>query len=225
MTNSEASKAEEKGPKIVWAHCNKCLDKTKHEVVAERRQEGSEPYDEDIAIWWSTTYTLLECRGCETVCMRREFVFSEHDGVQVEYFPPAISRTRPPWIDELSKDEQEMLLEVYAALAADARRIATMGARTLVDMFILRKIGDQGGFEQKLKRLESEGFLSAKNREVLEAALEAGHASAHRGFAPDAGQLSTVMDIVENLLHSDLLNADAEALRKATPKRQRATGA
>jgi hypothetical protein len=27
--------------------------------------------------------------------------------------------------------------------------------------------------------------------------------------------LSTAMDIVENLLHSDLLNADAEALRKA----------
>ena len=215
--------AEEKSVKIVWAHCNKCLDKTKHEVVAERQQEGSEPYDEEIVIWWTTTYTLLECRGCETVCMRREFVFSEYEGVEVQYFPPPISRTKPHWIEQLPKDEQELLLEVYTALAADARRIATMGARTLVDMFILRKIGDQGGFEQKLKRLESDGFLSTRNREVLEAALEAGHASAHRGFAPDAEQLSTVMDIVENLLHSDLLNTDAEALRKVTPTRQRAT--
>lgn len=212
----------EKSPKIVWAHCNKCHDKTKHEVVAERRQEGSEPYDEEIVIWWTTTYTLLECRGCETVCMKREFVFSEYDDVQVEYFPPPVSRTRPHWLEQLPKDEQELLLEVYAALAADARRIATMGARTLVDMFILRKIGDRGGFEQKLRLLESEGFLSAKNGEILEAALEAGHASAHRGFAPDGEQLSTVMDIVENLLHSDLLNAEAEALRQATPKRQRA---
>ena len=112
---------EDNAPKIEWAHCNKCGAKTKHEVVAERRQHGSEPYDEDITIWWDTTYTLLECRGCETVCMRREFEFSEwdHGTTQVEYFPPPLSRNKPHWIEHLPKQEQEMLAEVYAALAAN----------------------------------------------------------------------------------------------------------
>lgn len=209
--------------RIEWVHCNNCGDKTKHEVVAERRQEGSEEIEEGISIWWDTAYTLLECRGCETVCLRRTRRFSEWGPgtQQVEYFPPPVARQKPHWAERLPKDEQEILVEIYTALAANSRRLATMGVRTLVDMFILRQVGDQGTFDQKLKALESKGFLSAKNRELLQAALEVGHASAHRGFAPKSEHLETVMDIVENLLHSDLLGADAETLRSATPGRTR----
>ena len=78
-------------------------------------------------------------------------------------------------------------------------------SQTLVDLFIVRKIGDQGTFVEKLKKLEQAGFLSAKNRELLDAALNAGHAAAHRAYLPKREQLWTVMDIVENLLQSDLL--------------------
>jgi len=56
-----------------------------------------------------------------------------------------------------------------------------MGARALVDIFMTEHLGDIGGFQQKLDSLENEGYLSKVNRQVLEAALEAGHAAAHRG--------------------------------------------
>jgi hypothetical protein len=215
-------------PRVERIHCNACGQDTKHEVIAERQQNGSAPVDmassymeEEISVSWTTIYTLFECRGCEAVTLRRIYVFSEWNPgeEQIEYFPPHLFRKIPDWADRLPNDDQSVLKEVYAALAADSRRLALMGERTLVDMFIVRKVGDHGTFADKLKKLETAGFLSSKNREVLEAALDAGHAASHRAYLPKREQLSTVMDIVENLLQSDLLAADVVELRKATPRR------
>src|SRR6266851_1770330 len=118
-------KADEVGPKVERLHCNACGTKTKHDVIAERRQEGSEPYDEDISVWWLTIYTLFECRGCEGVTLRRTYIFSEWNPgeEQIEYFPPPLSRRKPTWADRLPEDEQSLLTEVYTALAADSRRL------------------------------------------------------------------------------------------------------
>ncbi len=178
---------------------------------------------DDFSVSWDTTYTMLECRGCENVTLRRTYVFSEWNAgeAQIEYFPPHLFRKKPDWADELPKDEQSVLTEVYAALASDSRRLALMGDRTLVDLFIVRKIGDQGTFVEKLKKLEQAGFLSAKNSELLGAALNAGHAAAHRAYLPQREQLWTVMDIVENLLQSDLLAKQTKELRRNTPQRKR----
>jgi len=94
-----------------------------------------------------------------------------------------------------------------------------MGTRALVDLFINETVGDIGGFHQKLTRLVDDGYLSARNREVLEAALEAGHAAAHRGHNPEAADVNLVVDIVENLLQTLVLKEKAAGLRDNTPKR------
>ncbi len=97
-----------------------------------------------------------------------------------------------------------------------------MGARTLVDMAILDKVGDVGTFVEKLKALESKGFISKRNREVLSAALDAGSATAHRGHKFEAAQVHQVMDIVENLLQSIyVLERAAQKIKTATPPRKK----
>jgi hypothetical protein len=99
-----------------------------------------------------------------------------------------------------------------------------MGARTLLDIVMVEKIGDAGGFGQKLRQLEAAGFVSSKNREVLEATLDAGSAAVHRGYAPKATEVNLVMDIVENLLQAIYVLHDAgEKLKKATPARSKRT--
>ena len=95
-----------------------------------------------------------------------------------------------------------------------------MGARTLVDLVIVDKVGDVGTFAEKLKKLESEKYISGKNREVLEAALDAGNAAAHRGYSARPAQVNAVMDIVENLLQAVyVLPSMAQDLKKSTPAR------
>jgi uncharacterized protein DUF4145 len=96
-----------------------------------------------------------------------------------------------------------------------------VGARTLVDMVMVQKVGDVGTFSEKLRQLVKAGFLSAHNRDVLDAALDAGSAAAHRGHVPSASDVDAVMDIVENLLHAVYVLPDmARRLKRTTPPRR-----
>jgi hypothetical protein len=206
-------------PEIEWVHCNFCGHETKHAVVARRVVDGSEIVEERFEISWRSTYTMLECLGCEAVCLRHQFRFSEDEEETVTHYPPQISRNQPRWVKDLRINYQGLLHEIYAALQAGSRTLAMMGARAIIDMVMQGKVGDIGGFDQKLDALVNQGFISRKNRDVLAAALEAGSAAAHRGHTASVEEANHVMDIVENLLQSDLLDVAAQSLASTTPRR------
>lgn len=155
--------------------------------------------------------------------LRRRHYFSEWNpgDVEISFYPPRIARRLPPWTGELSEDIKKLLEEVYAALQANSRRLAMMGARALIDMIAVAKVGDVGGFSQKIVGLQKAGFISEKARVVLEAALDVGNAASHRGHRPEQKQVLQVMDVVENLLHATVLQKVSRSLRNGTPKRKR----
>jgi hypothetical protein len=155
--------------------------------------------------------------------MRRKTIYPEVlDGeIITEYFPPAVSRRQPTWSTQLPDPILQLLREVYLALHSDSQRLAMIGTRTLVDMAILDKVGDVGNFKQKLQALEDQGFIGKRNREILEAALGAGHAAAHRGQNYKVAEVNQVIDIVENLLQAVyILEKTAAAIKKVTPPRK-----
>ena len=202
------------------APCRECHRETSQKVIKLHRVGGSEYVDEQIGeISWANVYEMLECRGCGTVTLRDTYWFSEDPEEQVTYYPPSVSRVMPQWRSQLkSWTLRELMDEIYSALGADRRRLATMGARTLVDMVLVDKVGDLGTFGQKLAGLEKAGFIARQGREYLEAALDAGNAAAHRGHKPSSAQLNHVMDIVENVLESVYVLEDAAAeLKRTTP--------
>lgn len=212
---------------IQWVHCNACLRRTRHESIATRvvneteyvefgSSEDKETYPAD----WETTYTMLECRGCGSVTLRRRAVTDDLGGHDTtEHYPPPISRQAPAWRFGLPKELWPLMREVYAALHAGSKCLALMGARALVDLFMNAKTGDIGGFQKKLDKLVEDGYLSKRNEKILDAALDAGHAAAHRAHTPSTDDVNVVFDIVENLLQSLVLEKRVEALRKHTPKR------
>jgi len=222
MTTGSDKSAEEK---IERVHCNLCGQETKHTVIAQRRQEETSPvsvnYENDYEVTYYTTWTMLECRGCGHVCLKCVEFFSERNpgDAKVTFFPPQVARKAPSWLKDLSEKTQTLVGEVYAALHADSRSLAMMGARAILDLYIVGRIGDVGTFREKLKAMEEQGHLSAQQVKLLDAALNAGHAAAHRGHVPSAGELEAAMDIVENLLQLDLLDSSAKALNASTPKR------
>ncbi len=212
---------------IEWLHCNGCVRNTKHKLIAEHTDTYSEPYYEEIdgverrcEMWWTTEYKVFACCGCESVLLRKESSWSEDDYFgEVEYYPPPISRRLPTWLNELPFDMRGLLKEVYAAIHSDSKRLALMGARALLDMFIVEKVGDVGTFKQKLKAMEDCGYVSNKHREMLEVALEAGNAATHRGFNPEAGILNQVVDVVESVLQMYALEKASLTVKGAIPKR------
>lgn len=203
------------------AYCSVCGGETNHFLIVSREHRGSQPHDEYAEISWCTTYQMLECCGCDTSHLKRIFWFSEWNPgeVEVQEFPPAVSRRPPEWHSELPDEPRGLFTEVYSALSADSRRLAVMGARALLDMFMTLHIGDQSTFLKKLDALEHAGFVSKRNRQALEAALDLGHAAAHRGHNPMASEVNYVIDIVENLYEGQLLESVAAKLRKGTPPR------
>src|SRR5262249_24106305 len=119
--------------------------------------------------------------------------------------------------------------EVYVGLDAGTKFLCSVGARTVLDILIVDKIGDIGTFKDKIKKLQSDGHIIAHDRELIEAVTEAGNASAHRGFSPDASDLSELMDILEALLRKFYVEEperrkllrSAAGLKKRVPPRQR----
>lgn len=213
---------------IVQAPCNDCGRKTDHEVLRFHSKTIRDD-DEDYA-WYKTTYRMLECRGCHFISLERintSYEDERGDVPKKEYFPPPISRRKPSWIHELAIYAPELVVcdlldEVYSALHADNRRLATMGARTLLDMAIVDSVGDVGSFADKLKSLEQNGVIGKTQKEFLDAALEAGNAAAHRGHCPTAQHLNHVMDIVESVLHQIyVLPHTAAELKRSTPQRKK----
>lgn len=164
---------------------------------------------------------MLECCGCETVLLKHQGWFSEDPDTQTNFYPPRVARPSPRWKLELPHFIRSILDEVYTALHADSRALGLMGARAIVDMVIVDKVGDVGTFAEKLEALEQKGFVGTKNRKFLATVLNAGSAAAHRGYTPKPEELQHVMDIIENLLEAVYaLEKAAEKLQKTTPPRK-----
>jgi hypothetical protein len=206
--------------KFERAPCNRCGHITKHDVVFERRQEDStiDPVS-DLEVHFVTIYSMLECRGCEEVCLRQTDWNSETPSEGDFYYPPRVARRRPTWFTQLHPDYRSLLSEIYAALHVDSKRLAMMGLRTLIDLFMARKLEDSPGFSEGLKELVKQNYITSRSKTIIEVAVEVGHASAHRMHNPTSEQLNAVIDIVEHLIQFDLLSESADNLRKTTPPR------
>jgi hypothetical protein len=241
---SRESRMDEQSERTERIYCNKCRRTTRHRLLKSTRDERIEEYLADVYepesgdVPSCIFFDMLECLGCkETVlrrtihCLDRDILLQKMGGTgaidadnvpidDVRYFPSAVVRDLPEWRFKLPLEMRKLLEEIYRSLDAENLRLPMMGARTLVDMMILEKIGDVGGFKEKLKELEKEGFVSARNREALYAALEVGNAAAHRGHAATESEVRAVMDIVETMLQAIYVFPElAQNLKKTTPAR------
>lgn len=127
----------------------------------------------------------------------------------------------PKWYADLPVSMHEMLLEVRYTLQKELSALPSMGLRSVIDMICNEWVGDIGGFAEKLRKLEEKRLVTPKKRQIIENALEVGHASAHRGHFPTAEALKVVMDIVDHLLEElYVLDKTSESLRASVPKRE-----
>jgi hypothetical protein len=207
--------------KIDKAHCSSCGQDTNHNILFNHLRQTGYP-DPEWEIQFSSNYEMLACCGCGNITMRCSTWCSEDfESPTIAYYPPAVSRKIPKWSSQLPDNEKSLLDEVYTAMHAESLRLAMMGARSLIDVALVSTVGDQGSFGKTLAEGECKGFISSKNRTVLDAAFDAGSAAAHRGHRATLEQVEQVMDIAENLLHSVyVLPLLANDLRAVTPQRQ-----
>jgi hypothetical protein len=124
------------------------------------------------------------------------------------------------WSRDLPIQLQSLITEIYAALADDSRKLAVMGARTILDIVMTQKVGRLGTFRSRLEALEAKGFIGKANREILKTALDTGNAPTHRAYAPTSDIVNEIMDIIENLLQEIYISPKSLKKIKRSPPRR-----
>lgn len=197
-------------------HCERCKRSTEHLVLYTDQRDETQG---DESGQWDLDHTLtrgfMECTVCSWPKLRIH-VFTMPIEQETDFsIPPEPARPVPHWAPRLPDDIRQLLVEVHAAFTDKRYWLVAMGCRSLVDMFALERIGDIGGFAVKLKKLEEEGHLAARDRLLIEQAVEVGHGATHRRDAPTRAQCLAVLDIAEHLIQKLALANHAEALNLA----------
>lgn len=212
-------------------HCPNCGPAVNADVVAEYVIDGKNPR-------WQTTseiaLRILQCPSCEAAYCQREYLGAEPEldpttgqlalPTKFSYWPVPARRRRPDWMDGRTLRDptlEGLILEVYAALDADLRVLAAIGIRTAFDRASeLLQVEPSLSFARKLDALTTTAMIAPAERRLLEALIDAGGAAAHRSWRPDAGQLGTMMDIIEAFIkRSFILPERSLELRQAVPPR------
>jgi len=210
--------------------CHHCKVETKQRVLFEKGEITTPEivlFDENgkrkDSVWTieARIWKISECMGCEKINLNVFMRCSPfEDDVLIHHFPTKDFRPFPMWITHLNRDSTELLSEIYLSLNAGNIRLPLMGARTLLDLFIVDKIGDVGSFKNKLQKLVDEKYITNSSRELLELALEYGNATIHRGYKPKKEEINDVLDIIENILHAEALTDKTKELKRSAPKKK-----
>ena len=220
---------------IEWVHCNLCSGKKRHETLYHKEFSWSEDIDNRYTINGSDTYDLLKCCGCESVLFRKRSWFSEdydpetgRPEISTKFYPPPTFRESPRWLsnffpfNEIDENISDLIREIYIALQNEAPRIAVMGIRALLETIMIDKVGDQGTFGNNMQKFMKEGYISEKQKDVIDTVLEAGHASMHRSYKPTKNDVVPLMDITENIIETIYINeSKIKGYKDKLPKRSK----
>jgi hypothetical protein len=196
----------------------------------------------------NTYWYILECRGCENVFVQTVSTnsedydnFYEEDGSTgttynetLRFWPALSKRRKPEWMSEYGIDAENVdaldvvMIELYGALDNDLRMLSAIGIRTAYDIASeLLGIDGQMTFDKKLDALVRSGRIGMADKNRLEMVVDAGSASAHRGWRPTPNDLGIMMDVLEHFVHQSFvapaqsakLDAEAAKIKKTVPLR------
>ncbi|MET4142619.1 DUF4145 domain-containing protein [Pedobacter sp. UYP1] len=213
---------------IIKIFCYNCQCETKQKILFDKHEvmipeifgydkegnRGQSVWTVEFMLW-----KISECQGCEKTNFNviRRFDPKQTD-ILMHQFPKKQIRDMPHWVSYLNVRYMELFIEIYSSFNSGHVRLPLMGARTLLDMFMVEKIGDIGPFQRKLKKLAEDKFISDSAIELLEIALEYGHAAIHRGYQAEKEEIMGVLDIIENLFQSEALKHKSKNLKRTIPK-------
>jgi Domain of unknown function (DUF4145) len=117
---------------------------------------------------------------------------------------------------------KSLMMEINTAAQNKLYKLAAMGIRATLENIMKEKIGDRP-FVVLVAEFQKSDYLSVRQTESLNSIIEAGHAVIHRGWQPNAADISLLVDVTETLIKTVYLHEDrARELKERIPKRQKA---
>ncbi len=175
-------------------------------------------HSEYDGIYFYSHHQILQCMGCDytffmiTNANSEDYIRGDHDEIELVehnvYWPAVASRKYPEWFDSRRipvEDPSELeaaLVEVYGALNNELRMLAAIGMRTVFDVASkMLDIDSSLNFKEKIDELVEKKHIGPSDRARIEAFIDAGSASAHRGWRPRLDELNAMMEILEHFIY------------------------
>ncbi len=183
----------------------------------EKTIETEEQIAEEDSVVFQDDWKMIQCCGCDSISMLKETwcsaVYDEYGRhlKETSYFPPRIFKHPPKWIKDnhfcqsLPCQIERLLSELYTTLQNNCTAAATMLIRSIMETVMIEKCGDAGTFQKNLDRFTEEGYVGAKEKEMLSSLLNFGHAVTHRNYVPPKADvidlLETLESVITNIYH------------------------
>lgn len=133
-----------------------------------------------------------------------------------------VGRPKPDWYEQLPETVRELLDEVYSGMIHGLRSLPAMGARAAIDRTLTDLSPEYTRFSERLSDVVARGFVSQRDADAVDAAIESGHAATHRAHFLSRSELDALLDVTEHFLRGVyILPEKARTLREKTPKRSR----
>ncbi|MEN8369051.1 DUF4145 domain-containing protein [Acinetobacter bereziniae] len=192
--------------------CVKCKIAIKQNVIVNIAD--TEDYGEYTLY---KNYKILKCINCETITYKNEVVNSEEvfqigeeydgtpiyeDNAQIQLYP--IRDEETAFSKEFEKILPEEIYltyeEVIIALNNKMPLLTGLGLRTLLEQ-IIKYFGKSDDLGVILNQFEQDGFISTKQRGLLDDIRYLGNDAAHRADSKSRKDLILHLKVLENLIH------------------------
>lgn len=193
--------------KMLKLPCPSCVVSTAHVVVVSVDKAHNEEH-----FWWSESYQVVRCMGCETYSFRREYTDSEsfiqisetdwEQEIVVDLYPYRASGRRDlgKHVRYLPAAVKQVYMETLHALNGESPLLAGAGIRILVEAVCQAHKVQGRNLKAKIDKLVEMGIITQAGSEVLHKIRTLGNSSVHEIQPFSTRQLSVAMDIVENML-------------------------
>lgn len=221
---------------IKKARCPSCGGSRNCRVKGYFEEPG---FGEGDELWSYLDYYLLVCQGCSNAFLQIEERWSEDFSnimaIDKEYFkdykptivtwPSPLKRRIPERFKKYGDHIfynysvllSRMLEEVYEAYDKELLILASVGIRTCFDIVSTSLgIDPNLSFAKKLGKLLEGGHVTQIEKDILAVLVEAGNASAHRGWSPQSQDVSILLNILENFIENTIIKAIEKKILEKT---------
>lgn len=228
MSNNEA-------PQSLFVCCPIC-DRGTHCTIEFSRKNTSSY--EDNEVWSTDYYQVLRCGGCHSFFFYHQNYFSEDNNydrngepiptIAIFPTPPSLKDTRHKLNDDILEalmeegvgDSYASVLygEICDAINNEHCLIGMFGIRSLLSEICRMKTKFNSTFAANLTKLEEEGFLAPKSKEVFKTIIDIGNDTIHEPKIPDINTLVLCLLTIESLVVSlFIVPKHAKELKKVAP--------
>ena len=188
-------------------YCRICRQVTNHNIL---NKTGRYEDDEESGIWVSNDYYTLQCKGCEIVCLLKEYTCSEDynpetgqlEIVATLYPDPFVFRAALDQSYNLPNDIRKIYEETISAFNRKLPILTSIGIRATIEAICIDNKITKGTLEKKIDELVKLDLMTKKEANLLHLTRFMGNASAHNLKAPVIEELKAGLEIIESALRN-----------------------